>query len=247
MHEQCDGLHHVRGVGLPPTTPQYPLLLHEPYVRLYPAQVIKQADLVLAMQLQGHAFTAEQKARNVDYYERRTVRDSSLSACTQAVMCAEVGHLRARARLRLRGRAGRPARPAPQHQRRPAHGVAGRRLDGAGRRASAACATTRACWPSTRSCPSGIARLRFRLRWRDMRLTVDVTHDDVTVHAAGRRRTRCSSCSTPARRWRWAPTHPSRSPLRPRRPLLPTPEQPPGRRPASRAPGQPTAGHADRS
>ena len=62
-------------------------------MRLYPAQVIKQADLVLAMQWQSHAFTPEQKARNVDYYERRMVRDSSLSACTQAVMCAEVGHL----------------------------------------------------------------------------------------------------------------------------------------------------------
>jgi hypothetical protein len=71
----------------------YPLLLHEPYVRLYPAQVVKQPDLVLAMQWQSHAFNAQQKARNVDYYERRTVRDSSLSACTQAVMCAEVGHL----------------------------------------------------------------------------------------------------------------------------------------------------------
>ena len=68
-------------------------MLHEPYVRLYPTQVIKQADLVLAMHWQGHAFTPEQKARNFDYYERRTMRDSSLSACTQAVMCAEVGHL----------------------------------------------------------------------------------------------------------------------------------------------------------
>ena len=38
-------------------------------------------------------FTAEQKARNFDYYEPLTVRDSSLSACTQAVMAAEVGHL----------------------------------------------------------------------------------------------------------------------------------------------------------
>jgi hypothetical protein len=43
--------------------------------------------------VESHAFNAQQKARNVDYYERRTVRDSSLSACTQAVMCAEVGHL----------------------------------------------------------------------------------------------------------------------------------------------------------
>src|SRR5699024_2309961 len=56
-------------------------------------QVVKQADLVLALHWCGEHFTTEEKARNVDYYEPRTVRDSSLSACTQAVTCAEVGHL----------------------------------------------------------------------------------------------------------------------------------------------------------
>jgi len=76
------------------TTPdQYPLLLHFPYFDLYRKQVVKQADLVLAMQLQGHAFTNDAKARNFDYYERLTVRDSSLSACSQAVVAAEVGQL----------------------------------------------------------------------------------------------------------------------------------------------------------
>ncbi len=72
---------------------RYPLLLNFPYFDLYRKQVVKQADLVLAMYLRGDAFTPEQKARNVAYYEARTVRDSSLSACAQAVMCAEVGHL----------------------------------------------------------------------------------------------------------------------------------------------------------
>jgi alpha,alpha-trehalose phosphorylase len=71
----------------------YPLLLYYPYFQLYRKQVIKQADLVLAMQVRGDAFTPEQKARNFDYYEALTVRDSSLSACTQAVLAAEVGHL----------------------------------------------------------------------------------------------------------------------------------------------------------
>jgi alpha,alpha-trehalose phosphorylase len=71
----------------------YPLMLHYPYFDLYRKQVVKQADLVLAMHLCGHAFTAEQKARNFDYYEALTVRDSSLSACTQAVIAAEVGQL----------------------------------------------------------------------------------------------------------------------------------------------------------
>ncbi len=77
--------------GTPPD--RYPLLLHYPYFDLYRKQVVKQADLVLAMQLCGEAFTPEQKRRNFDYYEALTVRDSSLSACTQAVIAAEVGHL----------------------------------------------------------------------------------------------------------------------------------------------------------
>ncbi|MGO9322118.1 MAG: glycoside hydrolase family 65 protein [Solirubrobacteraceae bacterium] len=72
---------------------QYPLMLHFPYFELYRKQVVKQADLVLAMHLRGDAFSAEQKARNFAYYEQLTVRDSSLSACTQAVIAAEVGHL----------------------------------------------------------------------------------------------------------------------------------------------------------
>src|SRR5215471_3404025 len=71
----------------------YPLLLHYPYFQLYRKQVVKQADLVLAMHLRPDAFTAEQKARNFAYYESLTVRDSSLSACTQAVIAAEVGQL----------------------------------------------------------------------------------------------------------------------------------------------------------
>ena len=72
---------------------QYPLMLHFPYFDLYRKQVVKQADLVLALHLRGDAFSAEEKARDFAYYEALTVRDSSLSACTQAVIAAEVGQL----------------------------------------------------------------------------------------------------------------------------------------------------------
>ena len=75
------------------TEDDYPLLLHFPYFELYRRQVIKQADLVLALHVCGDAFTDEEKQRNFDYYEEMTVRDSSLSACTQAVVAAEVGQL----------------------------------------------------------------------------------------------------------------------------------------------------------
>jgi alpha,alpha-trehalose phosphorylase len=73
---------------------QYPLLLHFPYFELYRKQVVKQPDLVLAMQLFADHFPPDQRARNFDYYERITVRDSSLSACTEAVAAADAGHLR---------------------------------------------------------------------------------------------------------------------------------------------------------
>ena len=69
-------------------------MLHFPYFELYRKQVVKQADLVLAMCRHGDMFSDEEKARNFEYYERLTVRDSSLSACWQSVMAAEVGHLR---------------------------------------------------------------------------------------------------------------------------------------------------------
>ncbi len=72
---------------------EYPLLLHFPYFDLYRKQVVKQADLVLALHWRGDAFTPEQKARDFAFYEALTVRDSSLSASTQAVVAAEVGHL----------------------------------------------------------------------------------------------------------------------------------------------------------
>ncbi|HUB40941.1 MAG TPA: glycosyl hydrolase family 65 protein [Streptosporangiaceae bacterium] len=94
VHQQADAFtrHQVWDFDNTPSD-HYPLLLHYPYFDLYRKQVIKQADLVLAMQLCGGAFTAEQKRRNFDYYEALTVRDSSLSACTQAVVAVEVGHI----------------------------------------------------------------------------------------------------------------------------------------------------------
>ncbi len=94
VHEQAEGFTHHAVWDFAATRPdQYPLLLHFPYFDLYRKQVVKQADLVLAMHLRGDRFTAEEKARNFAYYEALTVRDSSLSACTQAVIAAEVGHL----------------------------------------------------------------------------------------------------------------------------------------------------------
>ncbi|MGH2377001.1 MAG: glycoside hydrolase family 65 protein [Candidatus Limnocylindria bacterium] len=72
---------------------QYPLLLHFHNYLLYSSQVVKQADLVFALYACGDAFDAAQKARDFAYYERVTVRDSSLSAPIQAIVACEVGYL----------------------------------------------------------------------------------------------------------------------------------------------------------
>jgi alpha,alpha-trehalose phosphorylase len=93
VHEQAEGFTRHQDWEFTGDPSRYPLLLHAPYFDLYRRQVVKQADLVLAMHWRGDAFTPAEKARNFAYYEARTVRDSSLSASTQAVLAAEVGHL----------------------------------------------------------------------------------------------------------------------------------------------------------
>jgi alpha,alpha-trehalose phosphorylase len=71
---------------------KYPLLLHFHPLVIYGYQVIKQADVVLAMFLHGHEFSLEQKQRNFDYYDPLTTGDSSLSACIQSIVAAEIGY-----------------------------------------------------------------------------------------------------------------------------------------------------------
>jgi len=234
VHQQCEGFTKFAEWDFEANT-TYPLLLHEAYVRLYPAQVIKQADLVLAMQWQSHAFTPEQKARNVDYYERRMVRDSSLSACTQAVMCAEVGHLEL---------AHDYAYEAALIDLRDLH---------ANTRDGLHMASLAGAWTAIvggfgglrddegildidPALPDGITRLRFRLRWRDFRLIVDANHSDVTYtlsdgsdgelvirHAGEELTLKTASPTTLA--------------VRRRKALLPPPPQPPGREPLHRRGG----------
>ncbi len=238
VHQQCEGFTTFAEWDFENRN-NYPLLLHEPYVRLYPAQVIKQADLVMAMQWQSHAFTPEQKARNVDYYERRTVRDSSLSACTQAVMCAEVGHLELAHDyafeaalidlhdLHSNTRDGLHMASLAGAWMALVNGFGGLRDD-------------EGILSLDPQLPDSFGRLRFRLMWRGYRLTVCVTHEDVTytlrdgpdgeltIRHAGEDLTLSTS-------------EPTTVPLCEREPLLPRPPQPPGREPMHRRSGLTTA------
>lgn len=71
---------------------QRPLLLHFHPLVIYRFQVLKQADVVLALFLQGHQFTAREKRADFEYYDPITTGDSTLSGVVQSVIAAEVGY-----------------------------------------------------------------------------------------------------------------------------------------------------------
>jgi len=71
---------------------KYPLLLHYHPLVIYRHQVLKQADVVLALLLQHHRFTLAEKKRNYDYYEPITTHDSSLSTCIYSIIASEIGY-----------------------------------------------------------------------------------------------------------------------------------------------------------
>lgn len=76
----------------PEVGPKRPLLLHYHPLTIYRHQIIKQADVVLALFLQGNKFTEEQKRADYDYYDPLTTGDSSLSAVVQSIVAAELGY-----------------------------------------------------------------------------------------------------------------------------------------------------------
>ena len=69
-----------------------PLMLHYHPLVIYRFQVLKQADVVLAMFLHGDRFSMAEKRANFEYYDPITTGDSTLSAVVQSIMAAEVGY-----------------------------------------------------------------------------------------------------------------------------------------------------------
>ena len=95
IHPQDDAFLSREIWDLDSTPPEkFPLLLHYHPLVIYRHQVLKQADIVLAMFLLGNEFSEEQKRRNFDYYDPLTTGDSSLSACVQSIIAAEIGNER---------------------------------------------------------------------------------------------------------------------------------------------------------
>jgi alpha,alpha-trehalose phosphorylase len=230
VHPQAEGFTDHQVWDFEGTAPeQYPLLLHFPYFDLYRKQVVKQADLVLALHVRGDAFTDEEKARDFAYYEPLTVRDSSLSACTQAVIAAEVGHLELAydyfaetALMDLRDL---------QHNTRDGMHIAS--LAGAWIAAVAGFGGMRdhdARLTFAPRLPARLERLAFRLLFRGRRLMVDVTQTEATYTILDGR-------PLEIEHHREAITVSRKKPVTraiPPAPERPTPNQPPGRAPVRR-------------
>jgi alpha,alpha-trehalose phosphorylase len=232
IHEQNAGFTALPEWDFEANKDKYPLLLNVPYFELYRRQVIKQADLELAMCRFGGVFNADDKARNVDYYEQRTVRDSSLSANIQAVICAEVGHLElaydyaseaafidlhdihhnTRDGLHMASLAGAWVALV--------FGFGGAREESGELR-------------FTPQLPDAISRLCFNLRWRGLKLKVDINHQQATYSL----RDGDDSALTFYHESDELTLHSGATvsqPITLITPLLARPKQPPGREPAAR-------------
>jgi alpha,alpha-trehalose phosphorylase len=208
---------------------RYPLLLHFPYFDLYRKQVVKQADLVLALHLCGDSFTAEEKARDFTYYEALTVRDSSLSATTQAVMAAEVGHMALA--YDYFGEAALMDLADLEHNVR--DGVHMASLAGAWSAAVAGFGGMRdhgGDLTFAPRLPATLNRLTFRLTFRGRLLQVTVNHRSATYRLL---EGEALEIGHHGHRLRIAPGGTARGSI-PATPDLPEPTQPPGREPIRR-------------
>jgi alpha,alpha-trehalose phosphorylase len=208
------------------------LLLHFPYFDLYRKQVVKQADLVLALHWRGDAFTAEQKARDFGYYEPLTVRDSSLSACTQAIVAAEVGHLELA--YDYFGEAAFMDLHDLEHNTRDGVHIAS--LAGSWLAAVAGFGGMRdhdGFLSFAPRLPARLERLAFGLRFRGRLLKVEATKTEATYTLTEGKPLQISHNGD---RIKLSRQKPVTQPIVPIAPDEPTPTQPPGREPMVRQP-----------
>jgi len=72
---------------------EFPLYGHWSYDRLYRTSLIKQPDVLMFLYLYNSSFSEEIKRINYDYYEPRTIHESSLSPAVHSILAAELGKM----------------------------------------------------------------------------------------------------------------------------------------------------------
>ena len=72
---------------------EFPLYEHWSYDRIYRTDMIKQPDVLMMMYLYNSSFSEEEKRVNYDFYEPRTIHESSLSPAIHSILAAELGKM----------------------------------------------------------------------------------------------------------------------------------------------------------
>ncbi|MDX9691786.1 MAG: glycosyl hydrolase family 65 protein [Acholeplasmataceae bacterium] len=93
LYEQHEGffdLPHINIHDIPVT--DFPLYAHWSYDRIYRNDMIKQPDVLMLMFLYNSSFDIETKKANYDFYEPKTIHESSLSPSIHSIFASEIGY-----------------------------------------------------------------------------------------------------------------------------------------------------------
>lgn len=94
VYEQHDGYFDLPEVDVKSIGPdQIPIYNHWAYERLFRVNMIKQADVLLLPVWFSHEWSFEEKKANFEFYEPRTIHESSFSPSIHAILAAELGKI----------------------------------------------------------------------------------------------------------------------------------------------------------
>ena len=72
---------------------EFPLYEHWSYDRIYRSDMIKQPDVLMMLYLYSTSFSETEKRVNYEFYEPRTIHESSLSPAIHSILAAELGKM----------------------------------------------------------------------------------------------------------------------------------------------------------
>ncbi|MCL2599592.1 MAG: family 65 glycosyl hydrolase [Treponema sp.] len=89
QHEGYFSLPHIDIAKIPVT--DFPLYHNWSYDRIYRTDMIKQPDVLMFLFLYNQEFTLDAKRKNYEFYEPRTIHESSLSPSIHSIFASELG------------------------------------------------------------------------------------------------------------------------------------------------------------
>ncbi len=91
QHDGYFGLPHTDIQSIP--VEEFPLYNHWSYDRIYRTDMIKQPDVLMMLYLYNSSFSEEIKRINYEFYEPRTIHESSLSPAIHSILACELGRM----------------------------------------------------------------------------------------------------------------------------------------------------------